>query len=185
MSRVAKAPIKVPGSVQVDIDKRETGIVVTLKGPKGEQSVVLHDSVAIELTDDQLLLSPRDKGEKKGSNAWAHAGTARALVANGLLGVEKAFEKRLQLKGVGYRAQAKGQVLNLTVGYSHPVELTVPAGIKAETPSQTEIVLTGINKQELGQFAANVRSVRPPEPYKGKGIRYADEHVRTKEAKKK
>lgn len=185
MSRVAKAPIQVPGSVQVTIDKKDGVTVVTLKGPKGEQAIELHQSVAVELADGQLLVAPVTEGEKKGSEAWAHAGTARALVANCLLGVEKGFERKLQLNGVGYRAQAKGKVLNLTVGFSHPVALDVPEGLNAETPSQTEIVLTGIDKQKLGQFAANVRAVRPPEPYKGKGIRYADEVVRTKEAKKK
>lgn len=184
MSRVAKAPVKVPSSVQVKIESVDGTTVVSVKGPKGEQSISVHESVKVTLEDGQLILAPTTE-EKKGAPAWAQCGTARALLANCIQGCEKGFERKLQLNGVGYRAQAKGKVLNLTVGYSHPVEMPVPEGLKAETPSQTEIVLSGVDKQMLGQFAANVRAVRPPEPYKGKGIRYAEEHVRTKEAKKK
>lgn len=185
MSRVAKAPVQVPSSVQVKVEQKDGSAVVAFKGPKGEQTIVLHESVQVVVGDGVITVAPASGEENKGSSGWAQAGTARALVANCVLGVEKGFERKLQLIGVGYRAQAKGSTLNLTVGYSHPVEMPVPEGLKAETPSQTEIVLSGIDKQKLGQFAANVRAVRPPEPYKGKGIRYAEEAVRTKEAKKK
>ncbi|MEJ2669195.1 MAG: 50S ribosomal protein L6 [Gammaproteobacteria bacterium] len=185
MSRVAESPVPVPKSVQVTITDADDVIRVSVKGPKGEQALTVHPMVKASLVESQIRVEPKNANEKKGSPAWTQAGTARALLMNLVLGVEKGFERRLQLTGVGYRAQAKEKTLSLTVGHSHPVNMPVPDGIHVETPTQTEIVLSGIDKQVLGQFAANIRSVRPPEPYKGKGIRYANEQVRTKEAKKK
>jgi len=186
MSRVAKAPIPVPSTVTVNIKQDDSNeLVVEVKGSKGSITLSLSPLVKIVLSDGVVTVSPKDDAAVQGSVGWAQAGTARALIANAVHGVEKTFERKLQLVGVGYRAQAKGKTLQLNVGFSHPVEMEVPEGLTAQTPSQTEIVITGIDKQVLCQFAANVRSTRPPEPYKGKGIRYSDEHVRTKEAKKK
>ncbi len=177
MSRVAKAPVASPAGVEVKINGQE----VTVKGPKGELSRVLNDAVVVSQEDNAFVFAPREGIAK----ANAQAGTARALVNNMVVGVTEGFTKKLILKGVGYRAAVKGNAVNLTLGFSHPVEHEVPAGIKAECPSQTEIVLTGADKQLVGQVAADIRSYREPEPYKGKGVRYADEYVRTKEAKKK
>ncbi|CAM2802717.1 50S ribosomal protein L6 [Vibrio rarus] len=177
MSRVAKAPVAIPAGVEVKINGQE----ITVKGPKGELSRVFNNAVVVSQEENNLTFGPREGV----AGAWAQAGTARALVNNMVVGVTEGFTKKLILKGVGYRAAVKGNAVNLTLGFSHPVEHAVPAGIKAECPSQTEIVLTGADKQLVGQVAADIRSYREPEPYKGKGVRYADEYVRTKEAKKK
>lgn len=177
MSRVAKSPVSIPAGVEVKINGQD----VTVKGGKGEMSWGVNEKVEIKQEGNELHFSGRE-GHKEG---WALAGTTRALVNNMVTGVSAGFEKKLQLNGVGYRAKATGNVLNLTLGFSHPVDYELPEGISADTPSQTEIVLKGADKQRVGQVAAEIRAFRPPEPYKGKGIRYADEHVRRKEAKKK
>ena len=177
MSRIAKQPVPVPASVEVT----ENGQQITVKGPNGTLQHSVHALVELKREDGELTFSPRDGS--KAANALA--GTTRALVSNLMTGVCDGFEKKLELVGVGYRAQAKGKVLNLTLGFSHPVEYEVPEGITVETPSQTEIILKGADKQRVGQTAAEIRAFRPPEPYKGKGVRYADEVVVRKEAKKK
>ena len=177
MSRVAKAPVAIPAGVEVKLNGQE----ITVKGDKGELTRVLNNAVVIAQEENNLTFGPREGV----ANAWAQAGTARALVNNMVVGVTQGFTKKLTLKGVGYRAAMKGNAEGLTLGFSHPVEHALPEGIKAECPSQTEIVITGCDKQLVGQVAADIRSYREPEPYKGKGVRYADENVRTKEAKKK
>ena len=177
MSRVAKNPIPVPAGVNIKID----GAVVTVKGSKGEQTVSLHSDVAMDQEDGEIRIKPANDAKPN----WAMAGTMRALVNNAVAGVSVGFEKKLQLMGVGYRVKSTGQALDLTLGFSHPVIYKLPKGVSAETPSQTEIVLKSSDKQLLGQAAAEIRAFRPPEPYKGKGVRYADERVRLKEAKKK
>lgn len=178
MSRIAKSPVTIPKGTEVTIQ----GQTVSVKGSKGTLEQLLNDEVSVTQQENELLIAPKDNESKTG---WAQAGTARSLVNNMVVGVSEGFEKKLQLNGVGYRAQSKGKVLNLTLGFSHPVDHQLPEGITAETPSQTEIVIKGIDKQLVGQVAANIRAYRPPEPYKGKGVRYADEYVRRKEAKKK
>ena len=178
MSRIAKNPVTIPQGVEVSLKGR----TVTVKGSKGVLERTLNDQVNVTQEENQLLFSATNAENKDG---WAQAGTARSLVINMVIGVTEGYEKKLQLNGVGYRAQAKGKVVNLTLGFSHPVSHELPEGISAETPSQTEIVLKGIDKQLVGQTAAEIRAYRPPEPYKGKGVRYADEYVRRKEAKKK
>jgi len=175
MSRIAKSPVTIPAGVTVKLDNQ----TLSVKGSKGSLEFVLHDSVAISQEADVLTVSSKD--EKN----WSQAGTARSLINNMIIGVSTGFERKLQLVGVGYRAKANGNVLNLSLGFSHPLDYQLPEGITAETPSNTEIVLKGIDKQALGQAAAEIRAFRAPEPYKGKGVRYADEHVRRKEAKKK
>jgi large subunit ribosomal protein L6 len=177
MSRVAKAPVVLPPGVEATLSGQE----VAVKGPKGTLSLTLHPNVEIAKVENTLQLSARH-GDKF---TRALSGTFRALVNNLVVGVSAGFEKKLQLIGVGYRAQVKGKVLNLTLGFSHPVDYNLPEGIDAETPSQTEIVIRGIDKQLVGQVAAEIRDFRRPEPYKGKGVRYADEQVYRKEAKKK
>jgi len=177
MSRVAKKPVQVPSGVEIS----GSGQQVTVKGPKGTLSHTIHDLVAMSSEDGALLFSPNDGSQL----AHALAGTTRALVNNLVVGVSDGFERKLELVGVGYRAQAKGKVLNLTLGFSHPVDYELPEGVTAETPSQTEIVVRGCDKQRVGQVAAEIRAYRPPEPYKGKGVRYSDEVVVRKEAKKK
>ncbi|MEM0910694.1 MAG: 50S ribosomal protein L6 [Pseudomonadota bacterium] len=177
MSRVAKAPVAIKSGVEVKIDGQE----VTIKGSKGTISRTFNNAVEVVQEDAQVKVRPREGFD----GAWAQAGTARSLLNAMVLGVADGFEKKLQLNGVGYRAQAQGSKLNLTLGFSHPVVYEMPKGITVETPSQTEIVVKGVDKQVVGQVAANIRAYRPPEPYKGKGVRYADEHVRRKEAKKK
>ncbi|WP_026377323.1 50S ribosomal protein L6 [Aestuariibacter salexigens] len=177
MSRVAKAPVDVVSGVEVSIAGQE----VTLKGKNGTLSRVFNDAVEVVQEENQLKALPREGF----ADGWAQAGTARALLNAMVVGVSEGFEKKLQLLGVGYRAQAQGSKLNLTLGFSHPVVYEMPQGITVETPSQTEIVVKGADKQVVGQVAANIRGYRPPEPYKGKGVRYADENVRRKEAKKK
>lgn len=176
MSRVANNPITLPSGVEVNI----AGQTVTVKGGKGSLSHEIHPAVEISREDGVLKFAP-----KQMDNANALAGTTRALLNNMVTGVSQGFEKKLQLVGVGYRAQAQGKVLNLTLGFSHPVAFPVPEGITIETPSQTEVVVKGMDKQAVGQVAANIRAYRPPEPYKGKGIKYADEQIVRKEAKKK
>ena len=175
MSRVANSPIELPGGVEVKLD----GSDVTVKGGKGTLALSLAEGIQLG-QDDNVLTVAYDSDKLS-----AMAGTTRALVNNMVKGVSEGWEKKLVLNGVGYRAKATGSSVNLTVGLSHPVDYKLPEGVTAESPSQTEIVVKGIDKQAVGQAAAEIRSFRPPEPYKGKGIRYADEHVRRKEAKKK
>lgn len=170
-------PLAIPAGVEVNV----TAQSVSIKGAKGAMQHTVHDAVEIMREDAELKLSPRN-GKP---NAVAHAGTARALLNNMIVGVSQGFEKKLELVGVGYRAQAQGKVLNLTLGHSHPIAYEMPEGVSAETPSQTEIVIRGVDKQKVGQVAAEVRAFRPPEPYKGKGVKYAGEHIVRKEAKKK
>ena len=177
MSRVAKSPVPVPKGVDVKFD----GALVTVKGGKGEQKVKLHPEVTAEQGDGEIRVKPVNEEKPN----FAMAGTMRALINNAVIGASEGFEKKLQLMGVGYRAKASGQKLDLTLGFSHPVIYELPNAVSAETPSQTEILLKSADKQVLGQVAAEIRAFRPPEPYKGKGVRYADEPVRLKEAKKK
>ena len=175
MSRVANNPVTLPKGVELTVDGRE----VTVKGAKGSLSLALYDGVQVS-SEDITVTFAYDSDESK-----AMAGTTRALVNNMVKGVTEGWEKKLILNGVGYRAKASGKSVNLTIGLSHAVDYELPEGLSAETPTQTEIVVKGIDKQAVGEAAAKIRSFRPPEPYKGKGIRYADEYVRRKEAKKK
>jgi large subunit ribosomal protein L6 len=175
MSRIANAPITVPAGVDVNI----SGQSVTVKGTKGSLQIVLNTDISIAQEENTLKVKTDVK------SAVPMAGTTRALVSNMVTGVTQGYEKKLELVGVGYRAQLKGNVLNLTLGFSHPVDYSVPEGIAIETPSQTEIIVKGIDKQKVGQVAADIRAYRPPEPYKGKGVRYSDEVIIKKEAKKK
>ncbi len=177
MSRIANNPVPVPKGVEVTID----GAGLNVKGAKGAMQLTLHALVTIEREEDSLLL----KAVGPTQQATALAGTFRSLVSNMVQGVSEGFQKQLELQGVGYRAQAQGAKLNLTLGFSHPVVYEVPEGIEIETPSQTQIVVKGIDKQQVGQVSAEIRAFRPPEPYKGKGVRYANEYVKRKEAKKK
>lgn len=177
MSRVAKAPIPLPAGVSVEIAGRD----VKVKGPKAALAWSLHPSVSVAQVDGHLQVAPAEGSD----NAWAMAGTTRAVLSNMVVGCSAGFQRKLTLVGVGYRAQAKGSVLSLSLGFSHPVDYQVPEGITVETPTQTEILVSGANRQQVGQVAAEIRAYRPPEPYKGKGVRYADEDVRRKEAKKK
>ena len=177
MSRIAKAPVDIRTGVEITIAGQE----VTVKGSKGTLTRVFNNAVEVVQEENQLKALPRDGF----ANNWAQAGTARALLDQMVIGVTDGFEKKLQLNGVGYRASAQGSKLNLTLGFSHPVVYMMPEGITVETPTQTEIIVKGTDKQVVGQVAANIRAYRPPEPYKGKGVRYADETVRRKEAKKK
>lgn len=177
MSRVAKYPVEVPSGVSVSLAADR----ITVKGSKGELSMPVHASVEIAQGDNQLSFKARE-GAKQ---ARMMAGTTRALVANMVKGVSAGFERKLELVGVGYRAKAAGNVLNLTLGYSHPIDYELPAGVTVETPTQTEVLLKSADKQLLGQVAAEIRAYRSPEPYKGKGVRYSDEVVHRKEAKKK
>jgi large subunit ribosomal protein L6 len=175
MSRVANNPVALPKGVEVKLDGR----ALTVKGGKGSLELSLVEGVQVN-QDDNVLTIAYDNDKYK-----AMAGTTRALLNNMVVGVSEGWEKKLVLNGVGYRAKASGKTVNLTVGLSHPVDYALPEGVSAETPTQTEIVVKGIDKQAVGQAAAEIRSYRPPEPYKGKGIRYADEYVRRKEAKTK
>jgi large subunit ribosomal protein L6 len=177
MSRIAKEPVVLPKGVEC----QQSGNVVTIKGSKGALSMQLNTEVELGQDDGQLKVVPRS-GSKF---SIAMSGTTRALLANMVTGVNEGFERKLELVGVGYRAQAQGNKLNLTLGFSHPVVYDVPEGISIETPSQTEVVIKGTDKQRVGQVAAEIRRFRPPEPYKGKGVRYANERVVLKEAKKK
>ena len=177
MSRIAKAPVELPKGVEF----KQDGNVVTMKGGKGELSMELNSEVVLTQEDGGLKVSPRS-----GSRfAMAVTGTMRSLLANMAQGVTEGYERKLELVGVGYRVQKQGNNLSLTLGFSHPVVYSAPEGISIETPSQTEIIIRGTDKQKVGQVAAEIRSFRPPEPYKGKGVRYADERVVLKEAKKK
>ena len=177
MSRVGKMPIAVPKGVDVQISAEQ----ITVKGALGTLTRPQHRLVAVQNDAGTLKVSPADSS----SEADAMSGTVRALLNNMVNGVSKGFEKKLTLVGVGFRAQAQGQKLNLQIGFSHPVVKDMPEGIKVETPSQTEVLIKGVDRQVVGQIAAEVRAFRPPEPYKGKGIRYADERVVLKETKKK
>ncbi len=175
MSRIGNNPVKLPPKVEVTLADGE----ISVKGPLGTLSRRFGNAVAIERNGEELTFKARDE------EANAMHGTVRALVANMVKGVTVGFEKRLTLVGVGFRAQAAGDKLNLSLGFSHPVVHALPKGVKAETPQQTEILVKGIDKQQVGQVAAEIRAYRPPEPYKGKGVRYVGEHVTIKETKKK
>lgn len=177
MSRVAKIPVEIPAGVEITLN----GTDVTVKGPLGTLTQYINALAVVERESNQLLC----KAANESREAKAMSGTARALLANMVTGVTKGFERKLNLVGVGYRAQAQGDALNLTLGFSHPVMHKMPTGVKMETPTQTEIIIKGTNKQQMGQVAAEVRAYRKPEPYKGKGVRYADEVVVLKETKKK
>jgi len=177
MSRVAKNPVQLPKGVEATL----SDAVFAVKGSKGSLQLPLHGDVQISRDGDSLQVSARNNSRQ----ADALAGTFRALVNNMVTGVSQGFQKKLQLQGVGYRAKAQGDTLNISVGFSHPVDFVVPKGVTAETPTPTEIVLSGADKQLVGEVAAKIREFRPPEPYKGKGIRYLDENVYRKEAKKK
>jgi large subunit ribosomal protein L6 len=177
MSRTGKKPIAKVSGVTVTIADR----TVTAKGPKGEQSLTLMDIVNAKQTDDGIVIEPAND-TKEARAAW---GTTRALINNMVIGVEKGFEKKLQIQGVGYRAAMQGKDLKLSLGFSHEVVFQTPAGITIATPTQTEVVVTGVDKQQVGQVAADIRGWRPPEPYKGKGVRYVGEYIARKEGKKK
>lgn len=174
MSRVAKAPVALPSGIELTVE----GAQVVVKGPKGTLSLQLHPGVSLVREANQITVKPANDSD------LPMAGTFRSLINNLVLGVSAGFEKKLTLVGVGYRAQVQGGNLTLALGYSHPVEYTAPAGITIEAPSQTELVVKGCDKQRVGQVAAEIRAFRPPEPYKGKGVRYSDEKVARKEAKK-
>ena len=176
MSRIASRPVKIPQGVDVSI----SGTTLRVKGKKGEMSYDLHPDLKVAHEDGEISVAAG--GTSKFVRAMS--GTTRALIQNMVTGVSDGFERKLEIIGVGYRAQAQGKKLNLTLGFSHPVEFAVPEGITIETPSQTEIIVKGTDKQQVGQVAANIRGYRPPEPYKGKGVKYADERIVRKEAKK-
>ena len=177
MSRIANSPVDLPSGVQVNIANG----MLSVKGSKGTLEMRMNELVNVVNEDNQLKLSAK----KDSKEAVAQTGTLRAILSNMVTGVSDGFEKKLELIGVGYRAKAQGKSLNLVVGYSHPIDYALPEGITAETPTQTEIIIKGADKQQVGQVAAEIREFRPPEPYKGKGIRYANERVFRKEAKKK
>ncbi|MFK5950757.1 MAG: 50S ribosomal protein L6 [Methylococcales bacterium] len=177
MSRIANAPVAIPGGVDVKIDGND----MTIKGSGGQLSFKVHNDVSVEVNDN-LIQVKWDNAIKK---ANAQAGTTRASINNMIAGVSKGFEKKLTLIGVGYRASVKGNALTLALGFSNPVEYQVPEGVSVEATSQTELLVKGIDKQKVGQVASEIRAFRPPEPYKGKGVRYTDEYVARKEAKKK
>jgi len=177
MSRIGKMPVVLPSGVEVTVATAE----VAVKGPLGTLKQFVRPNVAVKKDGSTVLVEATDESKE----ADAMSGTLRALLANMVLGVSKGFEKKLNLVGVGYRAQAQGDKLNLTLGFSHPVVHQMPKGVKVETPTQTEILIKGIDKQQVGQVAAEIRAYRPPEPYKGKGVRYSDEKVIIKETKKK
>jgi len=177
MSRIGNLPVKIPAGVEITVDEAQ----MVVKGPLGTLTQALSGTVRVKREADNVVFEVADNSIE----ANAMSGTLRALLANMVQGVSKGFERKLNLVGVGYRAQAAGETLNLTLGFSHPVAHKMPKGIKVETPTQTEILIKGIDKQRVGQVAAEIRSYRPPEPYKGKGVRYADEVVVLKETKKK
>lgn len=174
MSRVGNRKLVLPAGVTASVE----GNTVTVKGPKGELSTVINENITAEVSGEEIKLT------RKNDNFKNFHGTANANIKNLIIGVTEGFEKKLESVGVGYRFQLKGNELVVTAGYSHPVNVKIPEGIKLEVPSNTELFIRGIDKQLVGEFAANVRKIRKPEPYKGKGIRYADEHVRRKEGKK-
>jgi large subunit ribosomal protein L6 len=177
MSRIGKKPVTVPKGVTANVE----GQTVTAKGPKGQLAVVLVDRVGVEMSGDAIKVAPRDESKQ----ARAMWGMSRTLVQNILTGVTQGFEKRLEISGVGYRAQVQGKKLSLALGYSHDVNYPIPEGIQVQCPKPTEIVVSGIDKQKVGQVAAEIRGYRPPEPYKGKGVKYAGEFIFRKEGKKK
>lgn len=177
MSRVAKSPVTIPNGVDVKLDGKD----MTIKGKGGQLSYKLHKDVTVEINDNVIQVK-WDSAIKK---ANAQAGTARASISNMIVGVSEGFEKKLTLIGVGYRASVKGNVLTLALGFSNPIEYQIPEGASVVATSQTELLVTGTDKQQVGQVASEIRSFRPPEPYKGKGVRYTDEYVARKEAKKK
>jgi len=177
MSRIANNPVPLPSGVEFKLSGQDLNV----KGGKGQLSMRLNNAVTVEQEEDSLKVTTTT-GDKA---AVAIAGTTRSLLNNMVIGVSTGWEKKLTLQGVGYRAQAQGKKLTLQLGFSHPVEYQLPDGIEAATPSQTEVVISGVDKQKVGQVSAEIRAYRPPEPYKGKGVRYADEYVRRKEAKKK
>jgi len=177
MSRIAKAPVNLPAGVEVSID----GSTITVKGSKASLTKEFNSAVIVKNDAGVVTCAPVEGAP----NGWAQAGTARSIISNMVVGVTDGFEKKLELVGVGYRAKAEGKVLDLTLGFSHPVKHALPEGITVETPTQTEIVVKGADKQVVGQVAAEIRGYRPPEPYKGKGVKYAGERILRKEAKKK
>lgn len=177
MSRIANKPVEIPSGVEVNLN----GQIISVKGKNGSLTLDVHKTVNVDQDNNVLNFS----GRVDESGSVAMAGTMRSLTDNMLIGVSQGFEKKLELVGVGYRAQAQGKVLNLSLGFSHPVNYAIPEGITIETPTQTEVVVKGIDKQKVGQVSAEIRAYRPPEPYKGKGVRYSDERVLRKEAKKK
>lgn len=177
MSRIANAPVAIPKGVETTL----SDTAISVKGSKGNLNLDLHELVGVSQEGEELKVAAKIQSRQAG----ALAGTFRSLINNMVVGVSEGFQKKLELQGVGYRAKAQGKNLNLTLGYSHPIDYTLPDGVTAETPSQTEIVISGADKQLVGQVAAEIREFRPPEPYKGKGVRYADERVYRKEAKKK
>lgn len=177
MSRIANKPVEIPTGVEINI----SGQTVSVKGKNGQLTLDVNEKVNVAQNDGSIQFS----GREGVSDSVAMAGTMRSLANNLVIGVTQGFEKKLTLVGVGYRAQAQGKVLNLTLGFSHPVNYELPEGVTAETPSQTEVIIKGMDKQKVGQVAAEIRAYRPPEPYKGKGVRYSDERVLRKEAKKK
>jgi large subunit ribosomal protein L6 len=178
MSRIAKKPIELPAGLEVKLDGQQ----ISIKGNKGSLDYNIHPSVSVSEKDSTLVVSISNESN---NSAWAMAGTMRSMINNMVIGTSKGFEKKLELVGVGYRAKAQGSVLNLTLGFSHPVNYQLPEGITVETPTQTEIIVSGMDKQKVGQVAAEIRAYRPPEPYKGKGVKYTDEHIIRKQAKKK
>ena len=177
MSRIGKKPVAVPKGVTANVE----GQTVSARGPKGQLAVALVDAVSVDMTDGGIRIVPRDESKQ----ARAMWGMSRTQVQNIVTGVTDGFEKRLEIAGVGYRAQVQGKVLSLALGYSHEVNYPIPEGIEVKTPKPTEIVISGIDKQKVGQVAAEIRRWRPPEPYKGKGVKYATEFVFRKEGKKK
>lgn len=177
MSRIANSLLEIPSGVEINVSGRE----VTVKGSRGELNLTLHDVVNVIQEDNILRLESKKSDRKSG----ALAGTFRSIIGNMVQGVTDGFVKELQLQGVGYRAQVSGKKLTLTLGFSHPVEYEIPDGVEIETPTPTQVLVKGVNKELVGQVAAEIRAFRPPEPYKGKGVRFADEYVKRKEAKKK
>ncbi len=181
MSRIAKTPVSVPSDVDIRIDND----LVTVKGPRGELAFQLSSGIEVVQNEGKLNVRLQETEGRTSKHVLSMSGTTRAMLQNLIVGVTAGFEKKLTIKGVGYRAQVQGRKLNLNLGFSHPVVYELPEGISAVTPTQTEIVLSGTDKQAVGQVAADIRAFRPPEPYKGKGIRYLDEYVVRKQARKK
>ena len=177
MSRIGKKPVPVPSGITANVE----GQTVKIKGPKGALQVVLHDDVSVKLDGAQIKVDPRSES-KRARSQW---GTSRTLIANLIAGVSKGFEQRLEINGVGYRASVQGKNLQIALGYSHDIVYPIPEGITIATPRPVEIVITGSDRQKVGQVAAEIRDYRPPEPYKGKGIKYAGERIFRKEGKKK
>jgi large subunit ribosomal protein L6 len=177
MSRIGKKPVALPSGITANVE----GQTVKVKGPKGALSFVVPDDVAVKLDGGQIKVDPRNE-TKRARSQW---GTSRTLIANLIAGVTKGFEQRLEINGVGYRAAVQGKILNITLGYSHDINYPIPEGITIATPRPVEIIISGADRQKVGQVAAEIREYRPPEPYKGKGIKYSDERIFRKEGKKK